>query len=297
MQQQTTPVLQSVRTLVWRLRRDLRLAYLPVSGFACWLVGRDELRHAPPPVLIGGTGGSGTRVVAQVVAAGGYWIGHRVNHAFDAIEIIDRYSEYWSRHNSIYAMPFAPVVRQRMNRDLAVALIAHRRSIPHPQAPWAAKNPRLIVLLPHLHSCLPAMRFIHVVRDGRDHAFATTQYQLDAIGPTYLPALTGALAGTPRPVQAAALWSRVNLDAAAFAAHALGQRYLRVRLEDLCAQPAETVAQIFRFIAAPSPDLDAALRVITPPASLGRWRTRPAQLCAAITRVAAAGLDAFGYAR
>lgn len=286
-----------VRRRLRPLRRAVHQAYLFASGLRYWQLGRADLQQAPPPVLVGGTGGSGTRVVAQILAAAGFWIGGRLNHAYDALELIERYSDFWSMRSNIYRFPADPAVVRNMHRDLAIALMAHRAGIVQPQMPWGAKNPRLIVLLPHLYSCLPQLRFIHVLRDGRDHAFASRQWQLDAIGSSYLPALGGRLAVVPRPVQAAALWARVNLDAAAFAAARPDLQYLQVRLEDLCAWPEATLAQIFDFLAVPASAIAAARQVIEPPASLGRWRTQPVELQSAIERVAAVALDRFGYAR
>ena len=41
--------------------------------------------------------------------------------------------------------------------------------------PWGWKEPRSIYLLSFLHRHLPALRFLHVVRDGRDMALSKNQ--------------------------------------------------------------------------------------------------------------------------
>ena len=56
--------------------------------------------------------------------------------------------------------------------------------------------------------------------------------------------LGGARISWRRPVRSIALWSRANCAAADYCERELGDAYLRVRFEDLCAEPTETVAAI-----------------------------------------------------
>ncbi|BCW93430.1 MAG: hypothetical protein KatS3mg007_1324 [Thermoanaerobaculum sp.] len=43
---------------------------------------------------------------------------------------------------------------------------------------WGWKEPRSIYLLPFWNELMPSLRFIHVIRDGRDMAFSANQNQL-----------------------------------------------------------------------------------------------------------------------
>ena len=88
--------------------------------------------------------------------------------------------------------------------------------------------------MPFLDAVMPSLRFLHFVRDGRDMAFSENQNQLVKHG--------GALLGdelrkAKTPVRSIAVWSRVNAAAADYGESRLGERYLRVRFEDLCEQP------------------------------------------------------------
>ena len=55
--------------------------------------------------------------------------------------------------------------------DLAALLLEHCAAL-EPGRPWGWKEPRSIYLLPFFHRHLPALRFLHVVRDGRDMALS-----------------------------------------------------------------------------------------------------------------------------
>ena len=99
-----------------------------------------------------------------------------------------------------------------------------------------------------------------------------------------------------RPVRSIELWNRVNLQAADFGESVLGHRYLRVRFEDLCNKPAETVAAIFTFFELQGDAEAVAAAEVRPPDSLGRWREEGKRLLADLERRAGEGLRRFGYA-
>ena len=131
--------------------------------------------------------------------------------------------------------------------DLADALQAHRRDLPEDATAWGWKEPRSIYLLPFFNSVMPKLRFVHWMRDGRDMAFSENQQQLRKHGQTVLgPKRIGRM----KPARSIALWTTVNTWAADFGEQEMPGRYLRVRFEDLCAQPVETVRQALRVLRA-----------------------------------------------
>jgi hypothetical protein len=266
-----------------------------IEGPWLWRTRHEALRTAPPPLFIGGTGGSGTRVVARIAELAGVFMGTYLNHAYDALPTIRRYSEKWNEYVGAKGATLTQVQQRLMNQDLGAALIKHRARIPHPMSPWGVKNPRFIFFLSHLHHCFPELKFIHVIRDGRDMAFAERQYQLEGVGGLYLDDLKTRLCGAPAPVRSIALWSQVNLETARFGEGILGGRYLRIRLEDLCASPAPLIQKIFEFLDTSSPNLPAALSEVKPPSSLGRWRDQDPALLDRLHAEGRAGLGAFGY--
>lgn len=259
---------------------------------------RDELAYArrprgvrPTPVLIGGSGGSGTRVIVDILAAAGYFTGSRLNRSLDSIPLtnfIRRWAPAWLARGD---RPLPGWQQRWMRHDLDVALFRHAEQMAPDAARWAAKDPRTILLLPFFAGRWPDLRFIHLVRDGRDMAFSANQNQLDAYGAYLVPDHAAA----PRPVQAMALWQTVNVRAADFAARALGSRYLCLTYEALCADPEPQVRRLLHHVGADPGVTAAAVACVRRPASIGRWRDQEPALVAAVSAVGAAGLRRFGY--
>ncbi len=182
-----------------------------------------------------------------------------------------------------------------MDRALVMALLMHRRGLPTPSSPWGMKNPRIMFFLPHLHRHFPDLKFIHLVRDGRDMAFSGNRFQLNTLGDLFSSTLRTRLAGAPPPVRAVALWSEANGMVARWGEATLGPRYLRVRFEDLCTDPVAAVRRICDFLETHSADARAFLPLIQAPDSIGRWRGQAPDLLKAIVVEGQAGLRAFGY--
>ena len=120
---------------------------------------------------------------------------------------------------------------------------------------------------------MPDVRFLHFLRDGRDMAFSDNQNQLNWHGRAVLG---DELRKRKTPVRSIALWNRVNLAAADYGERRLGPRYLRVRFEDLCAEPVPTVGSILAFFGLEG-DVEAAAAEVRPPATLGRWQRNAEQ--------------------
>jgi hypothetical protein len=91
------------------------------------------------------------------------------------------------------------------------------------------------------------------------------------------------------PESSAVFWANANLQAAAYCARVLGPRYIRVRLEDLCAAP-EHAHGLARALGLD--EEQAAADIFRAPTSLGRWRSSAEPPVVGIFSTA---LAAFGY--
>jgi len=244
------------------------------------------------PVVIGAVGGSGTRVVARVVRAAGVFMGTELNDSEDALPFAPFHDRWISRFVSAKGKMPDDVQREMTGQFLA-CVERHRRRIPDQRAAWGWKGPRTIYLLPFIHQLHPAMKFIHVVRDGRDMAFSSNMNQVRKHGAAVLG---DGSAGFPEPARAAALWRTVNLTTADYGEARLGPRYLRVKFETLCQDPKETIGHIQAFVGRPEPaNLQALIEEIKAPASIGRWRSQDAMLVNAVLEQAAPALERLGY--
>jgi hypothetical protein len=248
------------------------------------------VRGVPGPYIIGATGGSGTRVIARIARAGGLYIGAKLNVSEDALDL-GAFSDRWI--NSFrWDSPTPPEIENEMIEDLRTILGEHLRAMPAGATAWGWKEPRSSFLLPFFHSQLRSLRFLHVVRDGRDMAFSNNQNQLRKHGSTLVDDVP---AGWSEPLRSIALWSRHNLRVAEYGEHHLQNRYSRVRFEDLCAAPSEVARRIYGFFELRSDPAGTAEAEVSTPSSVGRWREQDRATVDMLLQIAEPALTKFGY--
>jgi hypothetical protein len=241
------------------------------------------------PLVIGAVGGSGTRVFSKISRHAGVFMGEHVDDQEDSQPVSRFYGEFASDYLAANGR-LDERRRDQLSARLAECLSEHLEGLPGPDHQWGVKNPRSILMLPFWHERFPAMRFLHVVRDGRDMAYSDQENQIRRHGGPVL----GADVDRPQPERAILWWARINGAAADFGEAKLGRRYMRVRLEDLCARPKRTIRSLFDFLGSEA-RLKPAMAEVIPPPSLGRWRKHPD---AEVSRLAMLGRDAlerFGY--
>jgi hypothetical protein len=247
------------------------------------------------PLVIGATGGSGTRVIARIAKLAGYDLGAKLNSAEDALEFysfhdrwINRFVSAQRRRERVTSWQSA-----QMKEDFNAALARHLPAGERRKARWGWKAPRSIYLLPFLHAQFPQLKFIHVLRDGRDMALSQNQNQIRKHGRAVLSWSERLFRSVPE--RSVLLWERVNSQAADYGETILRENYLRVRFEDLCAKPLETTAEILTFLEATIEPEPIARAEITPPGTLGRWQTSSPQIVSKLEGAAATSLRRFGY--
>lgn len=244
------------------------------------------------PRVIGATGGSGTRVTARIVRDAGMYIGTDLNPYEDALPF-GAYSDRWINRYVDADDAGRLALAEEMTADLRGVVEGHLADLPADARAWGWKEPRSIYLLPFLHARLPSLRFLHFIRDGRDMAFSDNQKQLEKHGRALFAD------GWPswrKPIRSISLWNQVNLRAADFGEQVLGDRYLRIRFEDLCAEPTVTVARILSFFDLEGDAEAIGAAEVRPPDSLGRWQHEGKRLVTELDRRAGEGLRRFGYA-
>lgn len=244
------------------------------------------------PNVIGASGGSGTRVVARIVRQAGLFIGEHLNESEDALDFrlwADRWiNPFWGADGG----PLTPSAEAEMLREFEAALARHLAPLGPEPRPWGWKQPRTVLLLPFLDRRFPRLKFLHVVRDGRDMAFSSHQKPLQKHGSAFL---SSEELCWPPPLQSVALWTRVNLRAAEYGERHLGDRYLRIRFEDLCVEPTAVVESVCRFFGLSGDSRRIAECEVAPPGPTGRWQAQDAGLVSDLHRIARPALERFGY--
>jgi hypothetical protein len=245
---------------------------------------------ALPPVVVAAVGGSGTRVLVQVLRKADWFMGNRVDSRNEDSLPIAWFLTKWLR-----SLKDFPDVDGRTlaaaRRDFERMLNVHRRGIPTPDARWGWKNPRSMWLIPFLADRFPKMRVVHVIRDARDMMLSENRYFLRQhgywiLGPDWWR--------DPLAAQLE-LWRMGNKRAVEFGQQSLGDRYHMLRYEDLCQKPAETVARLLEFLEAPKMDVGPLIAGIRDRGNIGRWRRAGAAEVVELGRGVQSDLERFGY--
>lgn len=242
------------------------------------------------PLAVVGTPGSGTRVFARLAEAAGRDMGAGQTEANDAFALY-RFASKWCKRVYPAWARGEEIDYAEFESDLEPHMAAHR-SQSDPAAPWGWKQPRSLYMLPGWNAVFPDLLVIHVIRDGRDIPFGS-QPNVELSGRYTLP---DSAEGQPEEVQAAMVWDGPNRLAADFGEAVLGERYLRLSLEEVCADPEATVERLVDHLEGDPIEPERLHSIVLTPTTLGRWRDEDPELVERIASAAAAGLRRFGYA-
>lgn len=195
-------------------------------------------REAPaattPPVAVGGVGGSGTRLVAQLLRAAGVHLGDDLNAACDTLwftllfkraeilqcdivqfDLLVRALMAALRGGDPLQPELESLVRALSREDrpqhsaawlqsrVESLLVAANR--PRSSGRWGWKEPNTHVVIEQLWEHLPELRYVHVLRHGVDMALSPNQNQLRLWGPHVLGE-----DGPVTPSRSLAYWCRVQ---------------------------------------------------------------------------------------
>jgi hypothetical protein len=258
------------------------------------------------PIAIGGAGGSGTRVIAEILHAQGIYLGDDLNAASDnlwftllfkraALFPDDQHVEAMNQACDLFlkVMTRARSVDTGLTRQEMAQLnqLAAEDRLHHPKQwlkqrvdsmqlafsgqprevtrddQWGWKEPNVHFFVPFLKARIPSLRYIHVVRHGLDMAFSANQNQLALWGERLL----GRPVDVNDPSDALSYWCRVHQRVKKYADELKGS-VLWFDFDRLCQQPETQLPLLLEFIGAPNGHLTSQKLGITPPPSTGRFR-------------------------
>lgn len=248
-------------------------------------------------VAVGGVGGSGTRVVAQVLDALGLYLGDDLNDAGDNLwftllfkhrEILDFPPERFARYHALFVAAMqgkTPDLSDvdRLHRDLMGFeraglhgrswLQARWDSLRSPRVAagavgWGWKEPNTHMVLEPLLELQPGLRYVHVMRNGLDMAFSANQNQLRIWGPR---ALGPRFDTSPRASLAFWRWAQERVFA--LAARYPG-RVLVLDFDRLCRAPVDELARLTSSLGLSSDRARCVelARLVRIPTTVGRFR-------------------------
>ena len=253
--------------------------------------------HGETPVVIGGLGGSGTRLIAKIIKELGYFIGDDLNESYDNLwftlmfkrtEILaapdDEFEELLglflkgmkgdikfseSEQERVYAL-------SRIDRELhpaswlkerARSIIAHNLSCDRLDL-YGWKEPNSHIVIDRLVKFLPHMRYIHVIRNGLDMAHSRNQNQLSFWGKYFIGENCQIT-----PYFSLKYWHIINRRVMELC-KPMGDRFLLLDYDKLCTYPEKGLRELLEFLEFDAPDIHIRdlTNVVEYPKSIGRFR-------------------------
>lgn len=241
------------------------------------------------PVVVGGNGHSGTRIFIEIIEHSGHFCGIRSltkRAGSEDLRMIDLLNRWVGPF--VYES-LEPRQKQEMKRAFARRL---RLLFPLRRRPWAFKNPRCMLILPVLHELFPGLKFVHVIRDGRDIAlgnpFVSTNRYVDAFLDEHERAL-------PPEQKMILFWGRSNQRAMEYGMRVLGANYKLMRWEDLCRDSLPNTKSLISFAGGSESCAAAASKRVAKPGSIGRWAAFPPEVRDPVVARGEPWLRKFGY--
>ncbi|MBK9385022.1 MAG: sulfotransferase [Planctomycetes bacterium] len=258
---------------------------------------------AERPVVIMGRGHSGTRVLAWALEELGVRLGTLAEK--DTGDAQDRrFTRRIKRlaRRSLRRDPLAQPTRfevwrfARRAEQFRTWIAEHPPVNAAPELAWGWKFPETYLIGPLVEAVFPQALYVHMVRDGRDLAFKEhlTDDADRALGRALL-AEVGALE-KPHHIQAALSWNFQVQRFDRFAA-TLGERCLRLRFEDLIAEPERTMERTAEFLKLPMNErCRAYLRANLRRGKVSQHRSEDPSQIAEVEALIAPTLREWGYA-
>jgi hypothetical protein len=260
------------------------------------------------PIVVGGVGGSGTRVVAKILLELGVSLGNDMTQPLD-----DRwfnllfYRPAWFQRGSPGTVVGLELMRKRALADhrlspaevrfllaawrdmrrmgnvstLPSAWFARRlwrfaRSTPADRAAqaWGWKEPISHLLADQVLSQFDSARYIHVIRHGLDMAFSENKQQARRFGALVGVAHVKGQRATPR--QLLRYWVRANLRFLEGPLARKPDRACVLNFDSLCRDPRTEVAHLVEFLGLPAGERarDRAAGIPKVPATANRYVAR-----------------------
>ncbi len=258
------------------------------------------------PIAIGGLGGSGTRIIAEILMRSGVFLGDRLNTPSDNLwftvlfvqqrlfrkkgrdrnEIIRQSLDLFCRKMSgipVFSSQDILFLHEAAEsyantrdffgspQNFVSEFISEQSGTENLSAVWGWKEPNTHIYLDYLMDFFSDLRYIHIVRHGLDMAYSQNQNQLIRWGPRF--GFQYADSDNISPLTAFEFWQTMNQRAISLARNLPEERFLLVYYEDLCNSPETGVKKITDFLGLSlSSKLMQSIIELPSPVSIGRYQ-------------------------
>jgi hypothetical protein len=267
------------------------------------------------PVIIGGVGGSGTRVIAEILALYGFFIGNDLNYASDNLSYTLLFKRpAWFRKyypmNRRFLTGLSIMEKAMLTGDdltfkekrfleraaKQMSKQGHNREgqgtgdWPQKRLPaikyglplksgqhigWGWKEPNTHLALEAFEKYFPNLKYIHTVRHGLDMAYSGNQQQLYNWGKLFNIEIP--VNAADEPLASFKYWAAANRRAVEIGKRLGNEKFLLVNFDKLCREPGKGVKEIADFLGinASAELLATAAKMPVSPETTGRYRNHP----------------------
>lgn len=260
---------------------------------------RAQALAAERPLVIMGRGKSGTRLLAWACQHLGVAMGATERLAtgdLDDRHFLQTVKRLARRNLGVEALPdVRPGDLLRFQRQ--IARVRERLAAGGlPPGGWGWKWPETYLIAPYILATFPHVRFLHLVRDGRDLAFKRhlTDDPRRPLGRALLARLDAL--DQPHHLQAGRSWAFQVERFHRFAGTLPADQHLQVTYEALCRDPVEEMGRVAGFLGLPLTDACRAyVRETFHRDLIGAWRTADPALVREVEAAIGPTLATLGY--
>ena len=228
------------------------------------------------PVVIGGVGGSGTRVITQILMDSGFYMGSELNKFNDNLWFTLLFKRpSWLRNHAKKDKSLIFVGLEILTKsmvgisglsDAEIDFITNAADdCVHPglidttsimrgtkgidfskYVGWGWKEPNTHMYLEYLVHYFKNLKYIHVIRHGLDMAYSNNQQQLFNWGPLFGVSIPSSVKQLPKA--ALEYWVKSNQKAINIGKQMGVKRFLLQNFDKLCSSPPSEIENILKFL-------------------------------------------------
>jgi len=260
------------------------------------------MNDAEAVVAIGGIGGSGTRVVAQIISLLGYHIGNQLNKESDNLlfTLLFKNPGWFIKANSGQFRKRFRVFRKIMTgkrlginemRILLAAALTNKtepaslrtafealtenllQTMKKTNSRWGWKEPNTHIYLDWIAETEQHFKYIHVIRHGLDMAFSHNKQQVNN---------WGFLFGIGKPehdnedlliLNQLDYWIKANKKVIGFCREKLGKKFYLLNYNTLLNNPTTEMGKLAQFLEVDTLGVNGLTDLVKKPVTDGRYRT------------------------
>ena len=238
------------------------------------------------PVVIGGIGGSGTRVIAEILKELNFFIGNDLNGPLDNLfyTLLFKRRKWLYNHRTNRRLLFRglSILEKRMTRTsclyfpeylflvkacISMSIHGHNKEKDgsgtwplerikkmfeslggeiHNYVGWGWKEPNSHLLIEAMNEFFPNFKYIHIIRHGLDMAFSENQQQLYNWGPMFGVDLPKA--SHEIPLASFRYWVKANRLALEKGEKLGSKRFLWINYDQFCVDPKSGIQKLLSFL-------------------------------------------------